>query len=187
MSDYNFCGGTVYTADRTTYWEPDPEAANPVPAQRLVVSRPPCGPGVRLAPGAPFEFYRTYLLLHTHSWSADQERYELGIRRLYRALSPWVTENPIQAHLPTTDSASFRLLADQCAEVGFESLTYSFDTDINMENESPAYLAQIKADVDYAHAKGVQVGAYSLFASRHISDDVDVLSPVTGKADHRLL
>jgi hypothetical protein len=60
-------------------------------------------------------------------------------------------------------------------------IIYTFGSGLEMEREDPAYLAQIKADVDYAHGKGIQVGAYSLFSSRRIDDANDVINPKTGK------
>jgi len=74
-----------------------------------------------------------------------------------------------------------RKAVDQCADVGFEMIIYTFGSGLEMENTDPAYLEQIKADVDYAHAKGIQVGGYSLLASRTVSPEVDVINPETGK------
>ena len=55
-------------------------------------------------------------------------------------------------------------------EVGFEMIIYTFGSGLNAESTDPAYLAKIKEDVDYARAKGIEVGAYSLFSSRRIDD-----------------
>ena len=49
-------------------------------------------------------------------------------------------------------------------------IIYTFGSGLDMENTSPDYLARIKADVDYAHSRGIEVGAYSLLASRRVSD-----------------
>jgi hypothetical protein len=70
---------------------------------------------------------------------------------------------------------------DQCAAVAFEMIIYTFGSGLNAESEDPAYLAKVKADVDYAHANGLQVGTYSLFSSRRVDDENDVINPVTGK------
>src|SRR5262249_39965417 len=75
----------------------------------------------------------------------------------------------------------FRAAVDQCAEVGFEMIIYTFGSGLNMENTDSDYLARVKADVDYAHAKGIEVGAYSLLASRRVSDSDDAINPKTGK------
>jgi hypothetical protein len=60
-------------------------------------------------------------------------------------------------------------------------IIYTFGSGLAMESDDPAYLAKIKADVDYAHNKSVQVGAYSLFSSRRVDDANDVINPATGK------
>jgi hypothetical protein len=50
-----------------------------------------------------------------------------------------------------------------------------------MENEKPGYLDEIKELVDYAHSKNVELGGYSLLASRKISEEDDCINPETGK------
>ncbi len=182
MSDYSFAGMDFVTGTRAIEWLADPtytsqvnyELKSPV----VVVSRSPVGPDQRLAPGERFESFRTYVLVHD---SDGRERQGLAVRRLHRALSPWVTENPIMMHVRSADTKTFRNAVDQCAEVGFEMIIYTFGSGLNMESEDPAYLAKIKADVDYAHSKGLEVGAYSLLASRSVSPEVDVINPTTGK------
>jgi hypothetical protein len=84
-------------------------------------------------------------------------------------------------HVRNAETKVFRNAVDQCAEVGFEMIIYTFGSGLNMENEDPAYLAKVKTDVDYAHSKGIEVGAYSLFSSRRIDDANDVINPKTGK------
>jgi hypothetical protein len=50
-----------------------------------------------------------------------------------------------------------------------------------MEDNSAANLSRWKTMADYAHQKGVLLGGYSLFSSRRISDEDDVIDPNTGK------
>ena len=57
----------------------------------------------------------------------------------------------------------------------------SFGSGVNMEDPSPANIAKFKALADYAHSKGIEMGGYSLLASRHIDDADDVINPKTGK------
>jgi hypothetical protein len=182
LSDYSFHGMDATTASQTTVWLPDPEYTSQVNYERkmpaMVVSRPPVGPGLVLKPGADFESYRTYVVIHD---SDERERQGLILRKVQRALAPWATENPIMMHVRSAQSAAFRLAVDQCAAVGFEMIIYTFGSGLEMENVSPEYLAKIKADVDYAHSKGIEVGAYSLLASRRVSDADDVINPATGK------
>jgi hypothetical protein len=182
LSDYSFGGMDPVTSSRVTEWLPDPEYLSQVHYERktpcLLVCRPPLGPGVRLEPGQSFESFRAWFLVQD---SDERERPGLALRRAQRVLAPWSTENPIMMHVRHADSPRFRLAVDQCAAVGFEMIIYTFGSGLEMENQDPAYLARVKADVDYAHARGIEVGAYSLLSSRRIDDATDVINPATGK------
>ena len=182
FSDYMFGSDTLAGgASSTIYWVTDPEYDTQVNYRReatcLLESRPPIGPGVTLAPGEAFETYRTYVLVHD---SDDRERRGLAVRRAFRTIAPWVTENPIMMHVRHADPASVRRAVDQCAEVGFEMVILTFGSGFNIENDSPEYLAHMKELVDYAHGKGVALGGYSLLASRSIGPADDVVNPATG-------
>jgi hypothetical protein len=50
-----------------------------------------------------------------------------------------------------------------------------------MEDNSPENIARWKSLADYAHSKGIKIGGYSLFSSRTIGPETDVISPITGK------
>lgn len=182
MSDYSFGGMDPVTSSKVTQWLPDPEYKTQVHYERqtpcLLVVRPTVGPAVTLPPGAIWGSWRTWLVVHD---SDSRERQGLALRRAQRALAPWLTENPIMMHVRNADTRTFRAAVDQCADVGFEMIIYTFGSGLDMENEKPEYLARIKADVDYAHSKGVEVGAYSLFSSRRIDDANDVINPATGR------
>ena len=182
QSDYAFGGGTVYTSDHTTRWEPDPQYTSQVTYSRkgpyLLTSRPPIGPDQRIPPGASFDTFRTFELLYD---SDDRERQGLALRRMQRVVAPWITENPILMHLTTSDSASIRRAVDQCARVGFEMIILSFGSGFNMESEDPAYLARVKADVDYAHGKGIEIGGYTLTSSREVDPKYQVIDPATNR------
>ncbi len=182
QSDYAFHGMDPASSGRTTRWLPDPDYATQVNYQRqtpvLLESKPPLGPAQTIAPGDSFATFRTYELLFD---SDDRERRGLALRRLYRTVAPWVTENPIFMHVRHSDAESVRRAIDQSAEVGFEMVIITFGSGFDMENEDPAYIAEIKGFVDYAHSKGVELGGYSLFSSRRISDEHDVINPETGQ------
>jgi hypothetical protein len=182
LSDYMFKGMDVVTGNQVGWWRADPEFKSQVSyalkTPCLLVCEPPIGPGARLAPGETFTSFRVWLVIHD---STDRERQGLFIRHAHRALAPWSTENPVMMHVRHADTKSFRNAVDQCAEVGFEMIIYTFGSGLDMEKEDPDYLAKVKSDVDYAHAKGIEVGAYSLFSSRHIDDANDVIDPKTGK------
>ncbi len=182
ISDYSFGGMALTSGNRTSCWLPDPEYTSQVnynlKTPALLVSRPPIGPGTVLQVGESFTSFRSYLLVHD---SDQRERQGLAIRRFYRTLAPWVTENPLMMHVRSADRVAFRRAVDQCAEVGFEMIIYTFGSGLDMENTDPAYMAQVREDVEYAHAKGIEVGGYSLLASRRISDEQDVINPATGR------
>jgi len=128
--------------------------------------------------GETFESFRTFELTYD---STERERKGLSLRRMYRTIAPWSTENPIIMHVRNADPKSVRLAIDQCTEVGFEMVIMTFGSGFNMENVEPGYMAQIKELVDYAHSKNIELGGYSLLASRRISDEHDVINPETGK------
>jgi hypothetical protein len=180
-SDYAFHGMDARTANRTTYWVPDAQYETQVNYERLsplqLESRPPVGPDVNIPPGGSFESFRTYALSFD---STDRERNGLAMRRLYRTLAPWATENPILMHVRQADPESVKRAIDQCAEAGFEMVILSFGSGFDAEREDPAYLAQLRELVEYGKRKGVELGGYSLLASRKISSEDDVINPKTG-------
>ena len=181
-SDMAFLADTPGTAAKTVFWMTDPSYTSQVNYRLqtpcLVESRPPLGPAEVLAPGATFESFRTYLLCFD---GTDRERRGLALRRMYRTLAPWVTENPVLMHLTSSDPAVVRQAVDQAAETGFEMVILSFGSGLDMENEDPAYLRTFKELSDYAHSRGVEIGGYSLLASRRVSDADDVVNPRTGR------
>ena len=182
LSDYMFKGMDPATAGRVASWEPDPAYTTQVSYELqtpcLLLCRPMVGPGTSLKPGETYTSIRTYLIPHD---AAERERRGLALRRVWRALAPWITENPIMMHVRSARTDLFRAAVDQCAEVGFEMIIYTFGSGLEMENQDPVYLAKVKSDIDYAHSKGIEVGGYSLFSSRRIDDANDVINPATGK------
>jgi hypothetical protein len=177
-SDYTFGG----TANRTTVWSPDPQYTSQVNyrllSPLLLESRPPVGPNIAIPPGGRFESFRTFLLALD---STDRERTSLARRRMYRTIAPWTTENPILMHARSSTPDAVKLAIDQSAAVGFEMVILSFGSGFNAENEDPAYLAQLRSLAEYARSKHVELGGYSLLASRKISAEDDAINPKTGK------
>ena len=174
-SDYQF--GTVKVAK----WVPDDQYTTQVnyllEAPVLLETRPPIGPEATIPPGGRFETFRVFELVHD---TTERERRGLAVRRLYRTLAPWVTENPIFMHVSAADPVAVKVAIDQCAETGFEMVIMSFGSGFDIENEDPAYLAQIKELAEYAKSKNIELGGYSLLASRKISAEDDVINPKTG-------
>ena len=180
QSDYTFRGMDSQTANKTTHWVIDSEYHTQVSSSsttpNLLESKLPLGPNVPIKRGETFESFRTFELIHD---STDRERKGLGIRQMYRRMAPWITENPIMMHVRNADPKSVRLAIDQCAEVGFEMVIITFWSGFDMENEDPAYIAQYKELADYAHSKGIELGAYSLLASRSVGPKDDVVETDT--------
>lgn len=181
-SDYIFSAMNPKSGNQTIQFGVDPQytsqvdylSKNPV----LLESKLRVGPEVDVQPQKTFESYRTYELVHD---SFDRERKTLGIRKMYRIIAPWVTENPIMMHCVSADPKIIRQVVDQCVEVGFEMVILSFGSGMNMEIDDPEYYDEYKDVFDYAHSKGIEIGTYSLFSSRTIDAKSDVIDKETGK------
>jgi len=131
-------------------------------SRSLLTVNYPVGPAKKIEPG---EAWRSFKVWEIPQDSADPERQGLARRQLFRHLMPWTQENPAYMHVRNGDSASIRAAVDQCAEVGFEMVILTFGSGYDMMSGDVAYRERIKADVDYAHAKGIKVGGYILFCS----------------------
>ncbi|HEU5071492.1 MAG TPA: hypothetical protein VFV96_13905 [Verrucomicrobiae bacterium] len=183
FSDYSFGGNMSATADAPAiHWTKDPlyktQVSYNLETPCLLECSPPIGPEQEIEPGGAFESFRVFELVHD---STDRERRGLAVRRAYRALAPWVQENPILMHVRSARPDAVKTAVDQCAEVGFEMVIMTFGSGFDIENESPEYLAQLKSLADYARSKGVALGGYSLLASRSIDAKNDAINPKTGK------
>jgi len=139
---------------------------------------PEKGIGINLLPGEVYTSIRTYELVLD---SYDRERNGLARRKMYRHITPWVLQNPIFMHLVSKTDDEVRTAIDQCVDTGYEALILSFGSHINMEDTSPENLRRWKTLADYAHERGIKIGGYSLFSSRSIGPEHDVISPLTGK------
>lgn len=179
-TDYAF-GGSMSSEscwEKSVWWVPDPEYRTIVNYNRIQPSmlecRPVIGPARRLAPGKSFDTFRSWILVND---SSDRERKGLAQRKMYRTISPWVTENPIFMHLRYSDDQSVLSAVDQCAETGFEMIILSFGSGFDIEDTSSANLERFKRLADYSHSKGIALGGYSLLASRSVDAENDVVMP----------
>jgi hypothetical protein len=182
-NDYAFGGEFTYeSSDQSIFWQTDKtytsQADYNLNTPCIVKSMPKIGPKQQLAQNETFTTFSTYLLALD---GMDRERNGLSQRKMYRALAPWSTENPIFLHLTTTDPVKVKNAIDQCKETGYEMIILSFGSGLNMENTSPENLKKFKELADYAHAKGIEIGGYSLFSSRTIDAENDVINVNTGK------
>ncbi|NQU23311.1 MAG: alpha-galactosidase [Candidatus Nealsonbacteria bacterium] len=167
------------TANRlAVHWRTDPQFHTQVNYLRqtpcLLTVEPTYGPAQIVEPGGTFESFRAFELVHD---ATDRDRRGLALRRMYRTIAPWVTENPLMMHMRTANPAAVRGAVDQCAEVGFEMLILSFGSGFNVENDSPEYIKLCKDLADYAREKQIEIGGYSLLASRRVGGGNDVVSP----------
>jgi len=178
-TDFALNGSDHNLANRhIVHWRPDPEFLTQVNYKLqqpcLLVVEPTFGPAQDVQPGKTFESCRAFELLYD---STDRERRGLTLRRMYRTIAPWVTENPLMHHMRVAKPDRVRAAVDQAAEVGFEMIILSFGSGFNMADDSAEYLATWKAVADYAKSKGIEIGAYSLLASRKAPPGNEVVPP----------
>ncbi|MGN6436022.1 MAG: alpha-galactosidase [Agriterribacter sp.] len=182
-TNYAFNNAMRYDiSDQTTHWKIDSTYTSQVnynyQTPCLLEVYPEKAPGIELKPGETFNSVRTNELLMD---SYDRERRGLAIRKMYRAIAPWTTSNPIFMHLVSKNDQQVYTAIDQCAATGYEALILSFGSHLNMEDSSAANIEKWKKLTDYAHSKNIKIGGYSLFSSRRIDDETDVVDPKTGK------
>lgn len=184
-TNYAFNNAMRYDiSDQTTHWLTDSVYTSQVnynyQTPCLLEVYPEKVTAVELKSGEAFKSVRTHELLMD---SYDRERRGLAIRKMYRTVAPWTTENPIFMHLVSKNDEEVINAIDQCAATGYEALILSFGSHCNMEDSSAANVAKWKKLADYAHSQGILIGGYSLFSSRKISDEDDVIDPISGKPD----
>ncbi len=181
-NDYAFGGFTYVESPNAIHWEPDPEYTSQVNWEYktpcVLKSQPALGPDHQLDSGKTFESFRTYVLALD---GTDRERNGLSIRKMYRTLAPWITENPIFLHLVTTRTPEVKAAIDQCAGTGYEMVILSFGSGLSMEDISKKNVQKFRELVEYAHGRGIELGGYSLFSSRKISLETDVIDKETGE------
>ena len=183
-TDYAFGGFTHRNSTRhSVHWKPDPHFSTQVNYLRkmpcLLEVEPSVGPDRLIGPGDTFESFRAFELVHD---SSERERRGLALRRMYRTIAPWVTENPLIFHVVSSRSQIVRRAIEQAAECGFEMVSLSFGSGLDMENESDANRAKFRELADYARSKGIELGGYSLLSSRRVKPDSDnCINVTTGK------
>lgn len=178
-TDYAFLAMSPLNAGRHAFrWMPDPDYETQVNYERtnrcLLEVGPELGPAAMIEPGGVFTSFRVFVLPFD---SQERERNGLALRRMYRSIAPWVTENPLMMHVRHADWKTVQTAIDQCAEAGFEMVILTFGSGFDIENDRDQYLARMKKYADYAREKGVEIGGYSLLASRSINAENDVVMP----------
>ena len=184
-TNYAFNNAMRYDiSDQTTHWKTDSLYTSQVnynyQTPCLLEIYPEKATKIALQAGEVFNSVCTYELLLDNY---DRERRGLAIRKMYRGIAPWTTENPIFMHLVSRNDEQVKNAIDQCAETGYEALILSFGSHCNIEDTTAVNIKKWKQLAQLAHQKGIEIGGYSLFSSRRISDEDDVIDPVSGKPD----
>lgn len=182
-TNYAFNNAMRYDiSDQTTHWKIDSSYTSQVnynyETPCLLEIYPERAPGIELAKDETFTSVRTNELLMD---SYDRQRRGLMLRKMYRTIAPWTTQNPIFMHLVSKTDEEVKAAIDQCVATGYEAVILSFGSHLNMEDSSQKNIIKWKALADYAHQKNILLGGYSLFSSRRISDADDVIDIKTGK------
>ena len=178
-TDYAFSSFNVNDANHhAVRWIPDPDYHTQVNYLKqtpcLLEVGPELGPAKTIPPGGSFKSFRTFVMPYD---SYQRERQGLALRKMYRTLAPWTTENPLMMHARFADWDRVKTAIDQAAEVGFEMVILTFGSGFDIENDSHEYLMGMKRYADYAKSKDIEIGGYSLLASRKIGDGQDVVMP----------
>jgi hypothetical protein len=100
-TNYAFNNAMRYDiSDQTTHWKTDSSYTSQVnynfETPCLLEIYPERAPGIELARGETFKSVRTNELLMD---SYDRQRRGLMLRKMYRTIAPWTTQNPIFMHL----------------------------------------------------------------------------------------
>ena len=182
-TNYAFNNAMRYDiSDQTTHWKIDSSYTSQVnynyETPCLLEIYPERAPGIELAKGETFTSVRTNELLMD---SYDRQRRGLMLRKMYRTIAPWTTQNPIFMHLVSKNDEEVKAAIDQCVATGYEAVILSFGSHLNMEDSSQKNIIKWTTLADYAHQKNILLGGYSLFSSRRISDADDVIDIKTGK------
>ena len=182
-TNYAFNNAMRYDiSDQTTHWKVDSSYTSQVnynyQTPCLLEIYPEKAPGIDLKPSESFRSVRTHELLMD---SYDRQRRGLMIKKMYKTVAPWTIQNPIFMHLVSKNDDEVKTAIDQCKATGYEAVILSFGSHLDMENISDENIKRWKSLADYAHSNGIYLGGYSLFSSRRISDETDVISAATGK------
>ena len=182
-TNYAFNNAMRYDiSDQTTHWKTDLSYTSQVnynfETPCLLEIYPEKAPGIALAPNEVFKSVRTNELLMD---SYDRQRRGLILKKMYRTIAPWTTQNPIFMHLVSKNDQEVKNAIDQCVATGYEAVILSFGSHLEMEDTTSANLNRWKDLAKYAHDHKILLGGYSLFSSRRISDEDDVVDIKTGK------
>ena len=182
-TDYAFSSGRVKVANyQSVHWLADQDYSTQISwvqdIPNLMQVYPKYGYNLEVGPSSKFESIRSFMLPYD---SYDKERKGLALRKMYRTIAPWITENPLMFHITRSNWDDYTRGVDQAAEIGYEMVNFSFGSGFNPEDESPENYSKMKKYAGYADQRGIKIGTYSLLASRRVSQEDDVINPKTGK------
>eukprot|EP01083_Nonionella_stella_P071200 191131_1 len=152
---------------------------------------------VRLAPNVPGTYNGTLhsfrvleIVLDIHKDLGNLERTGLARRRMKKYLTPATTENPIYAasvESSMTNDTFLRSFIDQCEQVGFEMLIFSFGSGFHMEDTSPQTLEFYANIIEYAASKNIEIGGYDLImADRYVENGQYQVIDANGKKENNV-
>ena len=184
-TDYAFGSFTPEFANaHVVHWEPDRKYTQQVNyaliTPCLLRISPNYGPAQEVKPGEEFASCRAFIMPYD---SYDRDRKTLTLGRMYRTLTPWVTENPLMLHVRSADWNTVKNAIDQCAEVGFEMAIMSFGSGFNTLDISEQNLAYANKMSQYGKERGVEVGSYALLSSSNAGAD-NIVTPEGIPATH---
>jgi len=182
-TDYAFSAMAAKVAGRhSVHWGTDQDYVTQISWIQDILNTmriyPDQGYHLSVGPGESFESIRSFMIPYD---SYDKERNGLALRKMYRTVAPWITENPMMFHITRSKWEDYTNGIDQAAEVGYEMVNFSFGSGFNPEDESKENYDRMRKYAEYANNKGIKIGTYSLLASRRISEKDDVVNPKTGK------
>lgn len=117
------------------------------------------GPDYDIAPEEEYKGMKVFELIHLSEY---YEQRLIEIKHMYRTVAPWVTEAPVFQHLIADNPKKVRQAIDDAQKLGVDMIIQSFGSGIKMHSKSQRYINKHKKLYDYAHSKGIKMGAYTL-------------------------
>ena len=109
---------------------------------------------IRLAPELPGTFNGTFESFRVFEIFLDEignmERTGMARQRLMSYLTPATLENPIYTQTTNLSNVSLHRIIDQCKELGFELLAFSFGCGFNIETTNQTQLEYYESVIGYA-------------------------------------
>ncbi len=182
-TDYAFSNSDGEIASsHSVHWKTDQDYITQISWNQDILNRvevyPKYGYHSSIKPQDKLESIRAFIVPLD---SREEERRSLHIRKMKRIVAPWITENPMVFHLTGSNPEEVRNGVLQCNDVGYNMINFSFGSKLSMENIRPENIRKFRKYELLADSLNIKLGGYSLFSSRWISEEDDVINPETGK------